>query len=213
MDKQIYSHHHCRHWAPIATIIVGIAVIVVITTRVLSRFGSTTATSWHQREQQHVCYCDETPVRAAAVMAGPQPTGGPVFLEPSPFGTGTFRSLHIWGHASKAWLPVLASTWPPQAHVVHLHDAESANRMAGQFAVLTSPRCQSGTAAAAPGATTAAPGTQTEGTLPDSQWQQQSDDGIDGQPLSQTLLVADPLLSPVSSDGGGERAVRPRLGH
>ena len=76
MDKQIYSHHHCRHWAPIATIIVGIAIIVVITTRVLSRFGSTTATSWHQREQQHVCYCDETPVRATAVIAGPQPTGG-----------------------------------------------------------------------------------------------------------------------------------------
>ena len=160
-------------------------------------------------------------------MAGPQP----VFLEPSPFGAGTFRSLHIWGNASKAWLPALASTWPPQATVVHLHDAESANRMAGQFAVMTSPRFQSGTAAAAPGATTAAPGTttaapgattaapgtQTEGTQPDSQEggeAQHNDDGIDGQPLSQTLSSQTNLRAcPVSSDGGGERAVRPRLGH
>ena len=100
--------------------------------------------------------------------------------------------------------------------------------MAGQFAVMTSPRFQSDTAAAAPGATTAAPGTttaapgattaapgtQTEGTLPDSQWQQQNDDGIDGQPLSQTLSSQTNLREcPVSSDGGGERAVRPRLGH
>ena len=62
-----------------------------------------------------------------------------------------------------------------------------------------------GTTTAAPGATTAAPGTQTEGTQPDN------DDGIDGQPLSQTLSSQTHLRAcPVSSDGGGERAVRPR---
>ena len=74
-----------------------------------------------------------------------------------------------------------------------------------------------GTTTAAPGATTAssstAPGTQTEGTQPDSMWQH-TDESIDGQPLSQTLSSQTNLREcPVSSDGGGERAVRPRLGH